>query len=154
MKWKKWSKITIFHYGPHHVWLGGELVCLQALQGHPFNGQLDSTLVVDAVVLFIINVSGQAEVRHLHRVALIQPVRTKKKLRSLLFIWTTISFSHFGPALQFYLDLLYILFLFSFVPLSFLPVFHSILVSSIGPCCTCSRDIAWMNVNSHAVPGS
>lgn len=53
-------------------------MCLEAFQSHPLDGQLDSTLVVDAVVFFIINVSGQAEVGHLHRVALIQPVKDTK----------------------------------------------------------------------------
>lgn len=62
----------------YHVRLGGELVCLEAFQSHPLDGQLDSTLVVDAVVFFIINVSGQTEVGHLHRVALIQPVKDTK----------------------------------------------------------------------------
>lgn len=54
-------------------------MCLEAFQSHPLDGQLDSTLVVDAVVFFIINVSGQAEVRHLHSVALIQPVEPKTR---------------------------------------------------------------------------
>lgn len=52
-------------------------MCLEAFQSHPLDRQLDSTLVVDAVVFFIINVSGQAKVRHLHGVALIQPVGPK-----------------------------------------------------------------------------
>lgn len=64
-------------------------MCLEAFQSHPLDGQLDSTLVVDAVVFFIINVSGQAEVGHLHRVALIQPVKDTKVgfrvCRKLLF---------------------------------------------------------------------
>lgn len=50
---------------------------LEAFQSHPLDGQLDSALVVDAVVFFIINVPGQAKVGHLHSVALIQPVGPK-----------------------------------------------------------------------------
>lgn len=63
----------------HHVRLGGELVCLQTLQSHPFDGKLDSILVVDAVVLFVIDVSGQAKVGHFYCVVLIQPVRTQTR---------------------------------------------------------------------------
>ena len=62
------------HVSLYHVRLGGELVSLQAFQSHPLHGQLHSALVVDAVIFFVIYVSGQAEVRHLHSVALIQPV--------------------------------------------------------------------------------
>lgn len=58
----------------HHVRLGGELVRLQTLQSHPLDRQLDSALVVDAVIFFVVNVSGQAEVGHFHGVALVQPV--------------------------------------------------------------------------------
>lgn len=52
-------------------------MCLEAFQSHPLDGQLDSALVVDAIVFFIINVSGQAKVCHLHSVALVQPVGPK-----------------------------------------------------------------------------
>lgn len=72
----------------YHVGLGGELVCLQTLQRHPLDGQLDSTLVVDAVVLLVVDVSGQAEVGHFDRVALVQPVGSKHTnvLFSLLLV--------------------------------------------------------------------
>lgn len=64
----------------HHVRLGGELVRLQTLQRHPFHRQLHAALVVDAVVFFVVNISGQAEVGHLHRVALIQPAGEQSAL--------------------------------------------------------------------------
>lgn len=72
-----WS-VIINKMTPHHVGLGGELVRLQALQSHPLDRQLDSALVVDAVIFFIVHVSGQTEVCHLHRVALVQPERSRK----------------------------------------------------------------------------
>ena len=46
---------------------------LQALQGHPLDWELDGVLVVDAVVLLVVNVPGQPEISHLHRVTLIEP---------------------------------------------------------------------------------
>lgn len=61
----------------YHVRLGRELVRLQTLQRHPLDGQLDSALVVDAVVLLVVDVSGQAEVGYFDGVALVQPVRSK-----------------------------------------------------------------------------
>lgn len=57
----------------HDVRLGGEFVSLQAFQSHPFHRQLDSALVVYAVVFLIVHVSGQAKVSHLHCVTLVQP---------------------------------------------------------------------------------
>lgn len=57
-------------------------MCLQTFQSHPFDGQLDSVLVVDAVIFFIIDVSGQAEVCDLYSVVLIQPARAEKEMTS------------------------------------------------------------------------
>lgn len=62
----------------YHVGLRSELVRLQTLQRHPFDRQLDAALVVDAVVLFVVDVSGQAKIGYFDRVALIQPVGDKQ----------------------------------------------------------------------------
>ena len=63
---------------------------LQTLQCHPLDRKLDSALVVDTVIFFIIDVSGQAEVGHLHGVAFIQPVR--KKNNDFLVLNSTLCF--------------------------------------------------------------
>lgn len=55
-------------------------MCLETLQSHPLDGQLDSALVVDAVIFFVVNISSKAEICHLYCVVLIQPDQGKKEL--------------------------------------------------------------------------
>lgn len=70
----------------HHIRLGGELLCLQAFDGHPLDGQLHLFVVLNAVVFFVVDVPRHAKICHLHCVRFIQPGKTNtgsQKFRKL-----------------------------------------------------------------------
>lgn len=77
----------------HHVRLGGELLCLQAFDGHPLHRQLDPFVILNAVVLLVIDVPRHAEVGHLDCEGFIQPEERRHlketSSRKLLFAQVT-----------------------------------------------------------------
>lgn len=66
-------------FSTNHIWFGGELLCLQTLNSHPFDRQLGFPVVLNTVILLIKHISGHAKVGHLHCVGLIQPRDRQRK---------------------------------------------------------------------------